>query len=243
MFWFWSGDASSKMFAKFNTKLRIVHIELVLGQLSHYSDGATCWMVWGLMSGRGKQYRSSSKHSGSETHPASYSLGTGCSFPGGKVTGVWGWRRSPPVSAEMKNHWSYTSAPHISWLCAQGQLPLLHRYAQSDGSGVIVLLLLPNFQLVGASVVLPLNVMKLTVPCKMLIIVRTVNVSSVCLSVCPSVRLYTNAPQMKLYVLQYIEWQFSQWQSWGFRTSGMLCNVSGFFCALKDHNAFIVKVR
>jgi len=33
------------MFAKFNTKLRIVHIELVLGQLSHYTDWATCWMV------------------------------------------------------------------------------------------------------------------------------------------------------------------------------------------------------
>jgi len=38
-----------------------MRIELELGQLSHYTNWATCCIVWGLMSGRGKQYHSSSK--------------------------------------------------------------------------------------------------------------------------------------------------------------------------------------
>jgi len=154
----------ARCLAKFNTKLWIIHIELELGQLSHHSDWATCWIVWGLMPGRGKQYHSSSKCSGSEAHPSSYSVGTVCSCPGGKVAGVWGWRHSPPASSEVKNQWSYTSVPHVSWWCAQGQLHLFHLYAQSDGSGVIVLFLLPNFQLV-----LLLNIVKLTVPSKTLV--------------------------------------------------------------------------
>jgi hypothetical protein len=62
----------ARCLAKLNTELRIMHIESELGQLSHYTDWATCWIVWGLMSGRGKQYHSSSKQTGSEAHPASY---------------------------------------------------------------------------------------------------------------------------------------------------------------------------
>lgn len=137
-------------------------------------------MVWGLMSGRGKQYHSSLKHSGSEAHPVSYSVGTGCSFLGGKVAEVWVWHHSLPASAEVKNQWSCTSVHHVSWWCAQGQLHLFHPYAQLDGSGVTVLLLLPNFQLLSASFVLSLNIVKLTVRSKTLMIVRSVNMLSVC---------------------------------------------------------------
>jgi hypothetical protein len=41
-----------------------MHIEMEFGQFSQYADWATCWIVWGLMSGRGKQYHSSSEHTG-----------------------------------------------------------------------------------------------------------------------------------------------------------------------------------
>jgi hypothetical protein len=37
---------------------------------------------------------------GSRTHPASYSMGTRGSFPGGKAAGVWNW--PPPSNAEVK---------------------------------------------------------------------------------------------------------------------------------------------
>jgi len=89
MFWLWSDDKVASCLAKFDTKLHIIHIELELGQLIHYTNWATCWMVWGLMSGRGKHYHYSLKHSGSEADPASYSVGTGCSFLGDKVVEVW----------------------------------------------------------------------------------------------------------------------------------------------------------
>jgi hypothetical protein len=46
---------------------------------------------------------------------------------------------------------------------------------------LMILLLLPNFQSFGASFVLPVNIVKLTVPSKTLIIVRIVNVLAVCL--------------------------------------------------------------
>jgi len=60
-------------------------------------------------------------------HPASYSVGNGDSFPGGKVA-----RHkvdhSPPYSAKVKKEWSHTSTPlMISWR-GQGQLYL------SDGT-------------------------------------------------------------------------------------------------------------
>ena len=48
----------ARCLAECNTKLQIIHIELELGQLSHYTNRATCWMEWGVMFGRGKQYHS-----------------------------------------------------------------------------------------------------------------------------------------------------------------------------------------
>jgi hypothetical protein len=40
-------------------------------------------------------------------HSASYSIGTGGSFPKGKAAGAWSW----PDSAEIKKMWIYTSTP------------------------------------------------------------------------------------------------------------------------------------
>jgi len=55
---------------------------------------------------------------GSDAHPASYPMGTGGSFPGGKRSE----REAghlPPSSAEVKNAWSYTDThPYVfmaSW--------------------------------------------------------------------------------------------------------------------------------
>jgi hypothetical protein len=47
---------------------------------------------------------------GSGAHPASYPIGTGIYFPGGKAAGC-EVEHSPPSSAEVKNVWSYTSTP------------------------------------------------------------------------------------------------------------------------------------
>jgi hypothetical protein len=47
---------------------------------------------------------------GSEAHPASYPMGTRGSFPGVKRPGREA-DHSPPISAEIKNAWSYTSTP------------------------------------------------------------------------------------------------------------------------------------
>ena len=62
----------------------------------------------GLITGRGKSFFSSPKLQdrfwGSL---ASYSMGTGGSFPGGKVGREWSWP-SPSSSAEVKNKWSCT---------------------------------------------------------------------------------------------------------------------------------------
>jgi hypothetical protein len=49
---------------------------------------------------------------GSGAHPASYSMGTRVSFPGGKAAGREA-DHSPPCSAEVKNAWSYTTTPPI----------------------------------------------------------------------------------------------------------------------------------
>jgi hypothetical protein len=45
----------------------------------------------------------------SGAHPASYSMGTRCSFPGGKAAGACEADHSPTSSAEVKNAWRYTS--------------------------------------------------------------------------------------------------------------------------------------
>ena len=45
-------------------------------------------------------------------HPASYSVGTGGSFPEGKTTKAWSWPLTPS-STEVKNEWSRTSTPPI----------------------------------------------------------------------------------------------------------------------------------
>jgi hypothetical protein len=68
---------------------------------------------------------------GFATHPVSYAMGSGVSFPEVKRP-VHEADHSPPSSAEIKNEWRYTSTPirfHgevLSW--AQGQLYLLHTH-------------------------------------------------------------------------------------------------------------------
>jgi len=49
---------------------------------------------------------------GSGSHPASYSMGTRGSFPGGKRPGREA-DHSLPSSSRSKNEWSYTSTPPI----------------------------------------------------------------------------------------------------------------------------------
>jgi len=44
-----------------------------------------------------------------KSHPASYPGGTGGLYPEGEAD------RSPPSSAEVKNAWSYTSTPLVSF--------------------------------------------------------------------------------------------------------------------------------
>jgi hypothetical protein len=50
---------------------------------------------------------------GSGTHPASYTMGTRGSFPGGEVEREAD--HSPPSSVEIKNAWSYTSTPKYAF--------------------------------------------------------------------------------------------------------------------------------
>jgi hypothetical protein len=57
---------------------------------------------------------------GSGVDPASYSIGTGASFPGVKRP-VHGADHSPPTSAEVKKTWNYTSTP-----------PCLHDFESGD---------------------------------------------------------------------------------------------------------------
>jgi hypothetical protein len=50
------------------------------------------------------------KKTGSEACPASYPVGTGGSFPGGKAAGMWRWLLT---SIHVKDDWNYTSTPPI----------------------------------------------------------------------------------------------------------------------------------
>jgi len=50
-------------------------------------------------------------YTGSVTHPDSYPMCIGGSFPEGKAVGRGA--HSPPSSAEVKNAWHYTSTPLI----------------------------------------------------------------------------------------------------------------------------------
>jgi hypothetical protein len=53
-----------------------------------------------------------SVQTGSEAHPASYPMGTGGSFPGGKAARAWSWPHLHLV-LRSKNAWGYTSTPTI----------------------------------------------------------------------------------------------------------------------------------
>ena len=67
-------------------------------------------MIWGLNPIRGKSLTLRQNiQSGSWTHPPSYSVGSGGTFPRGRVMGVWGW--SSTSSAKVKNEWSCTFTP------------------------------------------------------------------------------------------------------------------------------------
>jgi hypothetical protein len=57
---------------------------------------------------------------GSEAHPASYPMGSGCPFPGGKARPGRDADHSPPSSAEVKNEWElYLLSPQVpSWRVA-----------------------------------------------------------------------------------------------------------------------------
>jgi len=56
-------------------------------------------------------------HSGSETHPAYYSMCTGGSFPGGKAVEAWSWQLSF-TSAEEKKARSFPPPPPTSLFTA-----------------------------------------------------------------------------------------------------------------------------
>jgi hypothetical protein len=57
-------------------------------------------------------------HTGSESHPASYPMGTRGSFHAGNVTVAGSWL-PPPSSAEVKKAWSYTSTPTYTFIGAE----------------------------------------------------------------------------------------------------------------------------
>jgi hypothetical protein len=60
---------------------------------------------------------------GSEAHPASYPMGTGGSFPGGKARPGRDTDHSPPYSAEVKNEYElYLLFPHVPPWRVAGQL-------------------------------------------------------------------------------------------------------------------------
>jgi hypothetical protein len=71
---------------------------------------------WGLIPGRGKGFSLLHRvQIGSRAHPASYPIGTGGSFPGGKTLGLEA-NHSPPFSAKVKHGGAITSLPHTSSL-------------------------------------------------------------------------------------------------------------------------------
>jgi hypothetical protein len=78
---------------------------------------------------------------GSAAHPASYPVGTGGSFLGGKAAGAWNWPYLH-LLLRSKNEWSYTSAQYVfmAWCSvkAQGQLYLypLDRRIRGPRSGL-----------------------------------------------------------------------------------------------------------
>jgi hypothetical protein len=51
-----------------------------------------------------------SVQTGSGTQPASYPMGTGGSFPGGKAAGAWSWPLTS-IQCRGQDRWSYTSTP------------------------------------------------------------------------------------------------------------------------------------
>jgi hypothetical protein len=52
---------------------------------------------------------------GSGAYPASYPMGTGGFFPGGKAAGCEA-DHSPPTTAEVKKMWIYTSTPPYAFM-------------------------------------------------------------------------------------------------------------------------------
>jgi len=71
------------------------------------------WMVWGLKLSRGKRFFCSPKRqTGSDAHPASYSLGTRIFFLGIKHL-VLEDNDSPPSTAKVYYVQSYTCTPHV----------------------------------------------------------------------------------------------------------------------------------
>jgi hypothetical protein len=90
---------------------------------------ATGWMIGGSNPGRGLEFFSSPRaQTGSEAHPASYSMGTRGSFPGVKRPCCEA-KHSPPSNTKVKKAWGYTSNSPIrlhgvvlNLRIAQGQL-------------------------------------------------------------------------------------------------------------------------
>jgi hypothetical protein len=73
-----------------------------------YSCWATGWMIGGSSPGMVWEFFSSPPRPDRLWGlPASYSVGTGDSFPRGKAAGAWSWPQQ--FNAEVKNAWSYTS--------------------------------------------------------------------------------------------------------------------------------------
>jgi hypothetical protein len=63
-----------------------------------------------LPAGAGNFFLHHRVQNSSGAHSASYPMGTGGSFPGGKAD------HSPPSSAEVKNEWSYISTPQYVFM-------------------------------------------------------------------------------------------------------------------------------
>jgi hypothetical protein len=90
---------------------------LALGPIKSVSQSVGIALSYGLddwgstvrfPAGSGKFSLHHRFQNGSGPHPASYSMGTRGSIPGGEAA-----THSPPSSAEVKNAWSYTSTPPI----------------------------------------------------------------------------------------------------------------------------------
>jgi hypothetical protein len=76
-------------------------------------QNGTSWTAGVSIPGRGKRlFVFHSVQTGSETHQASYPMGTGGDFSGGKAAGAWSWPL--PSGAEVKNGGDITSLPHMT---------------------------------------------------------------------------------------------------------------------------------